>query len=322
MRKMRMSRLALLIPALALLFSVLVGAAQRADALAQPPTDWSFYVVQTDAGKIEQLGCNQANYDRTVRANASVVLDFGAYNADGSMQINWVLGQVSQSEIEYLSEVFLNGYYSCNPAQYLLILSIGGNNSANMNYNVGVNSARTESAVLNYAQANLGDPYVGGAEDIETWATCNTCVGVPSSASYNWFNGYNAAGGNAYLDFGSADWCPTSGPWAYCSKTGWNAGDYYNFSQGWWQSHVAPEAYTNNDAAQWNWIRNVTNGSNGPVGPLGPLNTTSRQGGPLYNSPAQAWAALNSYFPYMYYSMEMHWEDYVCGKGPFHPNSC
>lgn len=317
MRRTRIGRLGPLLLALALVFAVSVGVAQRAGASAQAPNDWSFYVNQNDGPKLEQLGCNQSNYDNAVNSNSLVVLDFGGYNSDGSAQDAWGAGWLSQSTIEYLADSFVQGYYSCGPPHHILILSVAGNNSIDMNYNVGVNSAHTEEAVLSYSKL-FNNPFTGGGEDIETWIPCQGCTNpnVTSAMSYNWFNGYNAAGGNAYVNFGSADECPTSGGWAYCSNTGWNSGDYYNFSQGWWQSGVTPETYSYNDAAQWNWIRNVTNGARGQIAPLGPMNTT------IGLNPGQAWSALNAYFATLWYSLQVQFESTVCGKGPFHPNGC
>ena len=265
-----------------------------------PPTSWSWYADSTNPSYYQQLGCNQANYDKATGWNSTVVLDFGAYNysnnsADGTAQDMWGAHWQTQGEIQYLAENFLWGWYSCHPGP-IMFLDVGGNNSITMDYSTGVNSAVTELGVKDYA-AQLNDPFVGGSEDLETWSSWSITPGQ----AYNWFNGWNARGGNGYDNIGSADGCPTSGGWG-CSY-GWNMGDYYNFSQGWWQSHVAPETYYNNLAAQWNNIRNSTNGGNGKLLPQGPLNQPNGAG----NNPSQAWAALSQYFSPMYYSMEIHW---------------
>ena len=284
------------LPALALVFTVLVAVAGNADANPQPPGDWSFYVTTTNTGTFRQLGCNQANYDRTVGHNSEVILDFGAYNSDGSQQLIWTYPNqtwISEGTVTYLASWFVYGYITCNPGNQYLTLAAGGNNYYTMSYNAGVNSAYATRNLQSYITNNTNHVFGRGAEDIETWSGRAT-----SAQMYNWYNGWHATTGGPYVNFGSADGCPTSGTGWWCSY-GWNVGDYYNFSWGFGEAYFTPETYYNVNAAQWNWIASRSH----PMYPDGPLNQPNGAG----NSASQAWAALNQYFPYMSYSLEIHW---------------
>jgi hypothetical protein len=273
--------------------AVMVGMAGRAAANPQPPVDWSWYVDTTSTSHIQQLGCNQANYDRSVGHNSEVVLDFGAYNSDGSSQILFNNTWQSEGTVTYLAEWFVYGYIICNPGNQYLTVAVGGSNYNTMSYNAGVNSAYAARNVGSYATNNSSHVFVRGSEDIETWSGR-----AASSQMYNWYNGWHAASGPGYVNFGSADGCPTAGTGWWCSY-GWNAGDYYNFSWGFGEAYFTPETYYNVNAAQWNWIAYRTH----PMYPDGPMNQPNGAG----NNPGQAWAALNQYFPYMSYSLEIHW---------------
>jgi len=284
-----------------------VGFAERAYANAKPATDYSLYINRNNSGWMYQLGQNQANYDKSVGHFSQVILDFGGYYDDSGDQSSWEAGNLSQSTIEYLANTFIAGWASVQNRQ-IMILWVGGNNFFGLDYNKGVASAHTEEEVRSYSNY-YNDGWVGGAMDFEDWNNSNANQG------YAWFNGFNAASGNAYINFGSINGCPPAGN---CDPPRWNLGDYYNLSQGWSQSHSAPEIYFPINAQQWNYLAQNTNGPNGRVWPQGPMTEVQRYKGccppppPGELDPTGAWNYMTPYFPSMSSSFEIHWMSDEC----------
>ncbi len=94
-----------------------------------------------------------------------------------------------------------------------------------------------------------------GANDLETW--CNSSGGGCQTASgaINWANGFSSAGtGRYYIDYGSADGCPTNASNNAGCSGGWNQYDYWYVSWGAAPAHATPEIYSSTLAWQWQKI--------------------------------------------------------------------
>lgn len=275
-----------------------VIAPERAWANPQPVTDWSFYVETNNPQHLQTLGCNQATFDNAHGVDSEVILDFGATIDNNGTQETINNIPLSSSQVTYLASYFVYGYGTCSPTQ-TVTLDVGTSNDNTLNYTKGQAFAGTVNGVVSYA-ANFGSHVVvQGANDIESWFNPATGYHTYDTDAYNWYNGWAAAGGPQYVDFGSADGCPLNTS-NYCSA-GWNQGDYYNFSWGLPLANLTPQIYNYPQAQQWYWIGVYAGQAMYPAGPLDDYDLDSSK-----YSASQAWAQLDQYFPFMNYSLEMH----------------
>jgi hypothetical protein len=298
-------RLLMLLPLLGA--GLLLAPAPQASAAAQPPTDWSFYVETTNTNTLYQLGCNQVKYDESVHYNSFVILDFGGLYDDSGDQELITNTVISPTEVWYLATYFAAGYTNCraNNTTYVS-LAVGTNNSIPLDYNKGSSFASTVTSISGWNNTYEYHVDTWGALDLETWGTYS----VTSGQAYNWYSGYSAHGGPSYINYGSADGCPSAGIGPACSYN-WNQGDYYNLS---WLEPLAwsvPEIYYQVNSEQWYWIGDDGSGqSRGWIEPWAPLDQNDLS--PGSNTSAQAWNDLQYFFcqvnacGIMYFSMEMH----------------
>jgi hypothetical protein len=241
----------LVLAVVAAAFGVLLPAS-AAQAFAKPPVDWSFYISTSDTVKAYQLGCNQGQYDHNLgNINSDVVLDFGGQRSanDGTIRINDG-AFMSYATIESVAESFAQGYYYCTGADVssLLFLELGTNNSA---YNVsnagGVAWGNMVKDVVNFVNSHYGQVIVQGANDIEpSWHTYG--------GTHDWALGFGATSGTFYMNYGSADGCPTTSDNNGGCNNGWNQYDVWFISYGYSPAITAPEIYFYAQAQQWTQI--------------------------------------------------------------------
>ncbi len=249
---------------LAALLSILVAAVglhAPAAWASNPPNNWSFYVASWDTNSTaQQLGCNQANYDKSVNANSFVTLDFGAqyYTGSGtyvpSTTIYW-----SNSTIEAYAENFAYGYQICGSSHYLTF-NVGTNNDGSVTDGaLGADwGSLVQSVASNVSNSGYANVIVYGAIDAEAGYG-------PFAHLYGWEFGDSSGPGFAsrfgglISDFGSADGCPQS---YYQDTNRVCSGDWYlssDYEAAWgWSPNIAnPEIYYDgcyglaNEPVQW-----------------------------------------------------------------------
>lgn len=287
----------------------------QATSQAKPVTDWSFYISTTDPSVAYTLGCNQGSFDAnfTPSMNSMVVLDFGGQLSDGSgtLLINGV--SVTNAQIEAVAEAFSHGYWYCTGTADLtstLSLVIGTNNSY---YDVGTSGGSTWAGVVaavaayNQAQGYNSQVIVDGGNDIEPgWND-------PAS-SEAWANGYAANATSFYVNYGTADGCPSDNASDAACDNGWTQYDVWYVSWGAGPARSVPEIYYDVNASQWAMIAlygDQTRGTGGKILFSGPMDEY-----PLWNNSnssaqswEQLWTALNenpATAQPMPYSLEMH----------------
>ena len=189
----------------------------------QPTTDWSFYVTAYDDNQMAALGCNQGHFDagHSPPINSLVVLDFGVQNSSGSGTIATFGGApFTNAKVEEMAEVFSSNYYNCtgpgDPTS-ILTLGIGTNNSviySDSTYTaLGKDWANVVSAVIasNKTTGIQNQVTIWGASDLEDWIDRNKNIIIPADQTTAWVNGYSSLDPAAYVNYGSANGCPTSG---------------------------------------------------------------------------------------------------------------
>jgi hypothetical protein len=279
------------------LISVQQFSAEQASAAEPANLPWSFYVTvpygSSGASAMDTLGCNEAGYDNAEHLPSVVILDFGALSVSGTgdqLEINNV-NTLTPPEVETLAEWFLNGYDGCSPTEYV-DLAIGANNSIELGVAKGQDFGLTVKSVQTWANTySGGHAEILGANDIEAW----NANAAPVYAN-SWYTGYSEEGAPVYLDYGSANGCPSpENPTNSCTG-GWTQASYYNVAWGFALATSTPEIYyppNNGDqAGQWDYISNVGGG----MDPLGPL-TENASG---TNSASAAWSQMAGFFPNMY----------------------
>lgn len=268
---------------------------------AMPPTDTSYYVTTTDPSVAYNLGCSQGLSDASASppANSLVVLDFGGQLSDGSgsLLVNGLA--ITSAQIEAVAEAFAHGYWYCTGSDLssVLSLAIGTNNSYDDVSAAGGSSwAQVVAAVAadDQAAGYSTQVIVAGADDIEpAWDS--------AASSEAWVNGYASfSPATFYVDYGSADGCPTDNASGVACDNGWTQQDVWYVSWGATPARALPEIYASSNASQWTMIALYgadSLGSGGKILFSGPLDTY-----PLWsesNTAQQAWqefsTALNSY---------------------------
>ena len=184
------------------------------------------------------LGCNQVHYDYMVGHSSFVILDFGGMHDNLGDQVNFSGNILTSYRVYQLATAFADGYTQCGPrGGYWLSLAVGTNNSIPLTAAEGGAFASTVKDVSAWVHRYAWHVATWGANDIETWGGR---LNVNSAQTYNWYSGYAAQGPPDYVDFGSADGCPSTGFGPACSY-GWNQGDYYNLSWGYQLAYSIPE---------------------------------------------------------------------------------
>jgi hypothetical protein len=256
---------------------------------SKPLTDWSWYVETTSGATVQQLGCNQGQFDAAHNTNSLVFLDFGGQNSSGTgtTEINGT--PVSNLQIETLAEDFANGYYICTGSDTttVLTLAVGTNNSAyDISSSGGKAWAGVVQAVTQGTQSDASQVSIWGANDIEpSWSSW--------SAAKSWVDGYSNNGGGLYLDYGSADGCSQTTDTNTTCNNRWTQSDVYYVAWGALSALSSPEIYYTSLAAQWTQIsRYGAQYSQGPIYFEGPLDEYDLDNSTLTSS--AAWNALTS----------------------------
>ena len=263
------------------------------------------------------LGCNQGHFDKSFSpvVNSEVVLDFGGQLSNGSGSLMISGGSITNAQIEAVAEAFSHGYWVCTGSDTTsyVKLGIGTNNSYyDVSYSGGQAWAHDVAAVQSYNHSQGYDSQVVmlGANDIESW--CPNCVSP--SATINWANGFASVSGYLYLDYGSADGCPTNSSNNGSCNGGWNQYDYWYVSWGATPALPTPEIYYASLAQQWAMISLYgAQHQNATVYMQGPWDENDLDSSTLTSSQAwnDLWTDLNNNSATaqnMSYSLQIHWE--------------
>ena len=261
-------------------------APQAFAAQTKPPYAESYYVTSSSNTTAYNLGCSQGHADSNWKANSLVVLDFGGQLADGSGVDNWDVGPMSNASVENVAEGFANGYQHCSSTTRLT-LAVGTNNSAgDVSTSGGSTWAHVVSAVA-ASDSNNGFTRVSamGGNDIEpSWGGANSWG--PAEA---WATGYSNVGSSLYVDYGSADGCPTTVSNDAACNNGWHQYGLWYVSWGAGKAVPAPQIYSDTMALQWQKISLYgAQNKNSRLDIWGPMST------PAYITPTQAWDDLSN----------------------------
>ena len=247
-------RLALL-TALAALVAAFVVAPAR-PAAAQPPpkvhTAASYYIQSTDPGRAFDLGCSQGLQDaRRGKVDTSVFLAFGGQNANNTGTLQVINGTfMSYAQIARIAVAFAHGYWVCTSVngQARLFLNLGTNNSAfHVDRAGGIAWGRLVNGVRDFVQANYGQVVIQGGNDIEpSWSRYPNVLA--------WIDGYADTTEQLFLNYGSADGCPTDNANNGSCSNGWNQANVWYVSYGHPHAIAAPEIYYPVQARQWHMI--------------------------------------------------------------------
>ena len=242
---------------------------------AAPLTDWSFYMVNPNNGtntwdasnpnSAYSLGFNQGQFDAQHNVSSMVILDFGYQawdNVDGiwngayqSWNANCGQGTYfGDADVQAIAEAFAEGYWDgvgYGDDTTVLTLGMGTNNyncGVDMNYAGGQTWAGYVNTVNSWVSSNgfKSQVTIWGADDME-----NGSGWAGPTATQDWISGYDATTSLGYLDFGSADGCPTNTDNNGSCSNGWNQYDEWYASWGTAQAFATPEIYYDSLAQQW-----------------------------------------------------------------------
>ncbi len=333
MRKPSVSRLFGLFVCVAIISAVTLNAFSLSSgrhlqaAPSQPPTVWSYYIIDGSYTTIKTLGCNQGKFDASTGRSSEVVLDFGVQTSDGSGAVPSFNQQISLSTatIEQMAVWFAAEYYSCtgNDSTTVLALGLGTNDSANYGSGtyttLGTDWANLVSSTENAVTADgySSQSIIWGANDIETWDN-GAGYSVPSADAYGWVNGYASKDPAPYVNYGSADGCPYNyigQDGNLACNDGYSQADYYYFSWGAAPALVAPEVYHPSNGVQWTNISLYAKISKGVTMQFeAPWDEYGLPGSSGELTSTQAWNDFSSDLTQggvdssMLYSMEVHCE--------------
>lgn len=274
---------------------------QAAAGSSPPATQWSFYIYSTSTTTAYNLGCNQGTSDLNNAIPATLVwLDFGNQLPNGS-GTEEVFDQFtfSNAQIESLADEYADGFYYCTGSDTTshLYLSVGTRNSQDVTGNgTTYGNGQTWSSVVSAVQSHMNSSfcYNGRCKSAQTtaWAA-NDMEPSWNSASntINWANGFGASGG-VYVNYGSADGCPSGSYSNGSCNNGWNQYDVWYVSWGATPALASPEIYYSVNASQWTMISLYGDHYQGGdsayyEGPLDEYDLNSST-----NTSAQAWSQL------------------------------
>jgi hypothetical protein len=260
-------------------------------APATPMTDWSFYITTPDTEIAYNLGCNQGAFDASFSpvADSLVVLDFGGQLPDGSGSLLTNGVAVSNGQIEAVVEAFSAGYWVCagSDTTSVTMIGVGTNNSYfDVNFSGGSTWAQVVADIIASNQANGYDAQVsvGGANDIEP--SFDTAANTEA-----WVDGYTSINPAWYVNYGSADGCPTNTATNGACNNGWRQFDVWWVSWGALPAYPLPEIYFQVNANQWTMISLYgAQFQGGKMGFFGPLDENDLAPSTLTSD--QAWNAL------------------------------
>ncbi|MEO6797861.1 MAG: hypothetical protein ABI289_12865 [Candidatus Dormibacter sp.] len=279
----------------------------------QPALAWSFYVRTTNAQTLYNLGYNQGVSDKNNNQSSEVVLDFGVQWSDNAhTELTGGSTLVTYAQVENMAEQFAVGYWAGTGSDTttVLRLAVGTNNSTGYeSTTLGSGWANVAVTIKNWLTSNgyeyYGQENIWGANDIEpSWGGTSS-----QTNAENWANGYSSNGSSLYVDYGSADGCPSTG-YGGCNN-GWSQYGEYYVSWGASAAYGLPEIYYSVNASQWTWISTYAkNYRGGAIWFQGPLDDHFLDGNSL--TPSGAWTTFWSDMnaagdnPGMVYSCEIH----------------
>ena len=263
------------------------------------------------------------------------ILDFGTQYEENGIMGTLLPGQLppngaflSDAQIVIDAENYVYGWAMCGPPLDPMDLGIGTDNSGSLvNFWSGVDWAKN---VVGPVNAYIGDTnndrvnslvfFALGANDIESFGNYSNPA-HPQFATYAdagaWAYGFSVGSKAAYesgnlskyIDYGSADSCPTS-IWVSLTKSctgGWTVGDYYNIAWGNGWALALPEIYDSPWAAQWkgiSWAGRAT--VQGPIDFSGVL--WSQVLGTSVASTNAAWNDLQNEYEGAWFGEGTHWD--------------
>ncbi len=262
----------------------LLGSGVASATPAMPPTMSSWYVEDVNTSTAYNTGCAHAQFANSVGTGGTVILDFGGQvNSSTLEEINGL--QVSDSQVQSMVVAYANGYYNCSNGA-VVDLAIGTNNSIGNGSGFGSAWAYEVNGIAEAVAPSYGSKVtIFGGSDIEpSWGT--------QTATMSWSQGYGSvAGYHDYIDFGSADGCPTN------TDANGNCSNYWNQYGVWYVAYgstpalSAPIIYYSVNATQWEEISlyGSTYQSLG-IGFWGPVDEYPRD--TSTNTSSQAWSQL------------------------------
>lgn len=234
-------------------------------AITAPPEGVSIYVTTRSPTDHYNLGCAMGRIDlnRSGTQTTKVVLDYGGARVFSNGFGATLFGGPDSTTGQILSAVkeYARGYWNCTGSDVTSIaeVAIGTNNStgsSNVTYAHGqawgrmVNDFGSWLSTVSYGK----QVRAAGANDIEPG------FGNPGPAR-NWANGYASVYNHRYLNFGSADGCPTnriptSTDCGTSEFPSWGPEDIYHLNWGSPPAYPLPEIYTTagSMAQQWYWL--------------------------------------------------------------------
>lgn len=257
-----------------------------------------------NAGSAYNIGFRQAYSDKYSGKNSIATVDFGAQRSSGSGSTGINGATFTNDQIEKFAEVVAQGYAVEAAYGTKLTIAIGTNNSGGT---VTLGLGRTWAGVVgNVARYVLNRPTVTksvavwGANDLEPFSGSAATPGPAIS----WASGYVRSTASPYVDFGSADGCPTGTHNNGGCNNGWTQQDEWTVS--WGIPRVAvgartgarglPEIYFESGAQQWLQIAlygDVHKG--GRQSFTGPLDQNGAPiNGQTTNNSTQAWDEFDS----------------------------
>jgi hypothetical protein len=244
--------------------AVIVLSASPASAVTAPPYGISVYVTTNSPTNLYNLGCQMGTVDKNRAGTQAtkVALDFGGPTTVNGVQGATLFGGPNSTTSQILAAVkeYAHGYWVCTGSDTTSVaeVAVGTNNSTGSsvttaNGTAWANMVNSFGSWLNtVAYGNQVD--AAGANDIEPG------FGNPGPAR-NWVNGYASVNNYRYLNYGSADGCPTghipsSTECGTSTYPSWGPEDIYYVSWGAPPAWPLPEIYTTSgsQASQWYWL--------------------------------------------------------------------
>ena len=258
----------------------------NAYAFSMPPTTGSWYVGSYDPTNAYNIGCSHGSYAASVGTGGLVILDFGV-QINSSESLDFSGAYITDSQIQSEVVAYAHGYYACSGNQPIEI-AVGTSNDGGGGSGFGGAWAYEMNGIqsaINSAGYGSKVTIYGGMDFEPNWSGLSGSVSSQSNAE-SWSNGFNNVSGRPfYVDYGSANGCPSSGSGS-CNN-GWTQYGEYYVAYGSSPALAAPEIYYYVNAQQWEAI-NILN----PMSFYAATGEYDRNSSTNTNS--QAWGDLSS----------------------------
>lgn len=243
-------------------------------AASPPPVNWSFYINTYNTSVAYNDGCGDGQWaTNNGSVDIAVILDFGAQNAANTGTLLPLTNtSVTYAQAITYAEQWATGFYFCTGANTtsIMTLGVGTNNSGSTQTPAttrGTSWAGLINSIVSYLNAN------GAGSQVRIEAANDIEPGYSSWQQVNdWEYGYQANSAIEYIDFGSADGCPTTSNGGACSN-GWTQDEIWLISYGTARAYFpSPEVYRTAQGSQWQAASNWGNSDHGQaIAFLGPL---------------------------------------------------